>query len=141
MRILLADDQPSVRFALRAMLERLPDLEVIGEAVDAATLLAQMEKATPDLLLLAWPLAGKPPADLFPALRRVRPHLPVIVLSGRPEARNAALQAGASAFVYKGDPPEVLLAAIVDCWCGQQGDLPGTRPQAQSPEGQITHHL
>ena len=38
--------------------------------------------------------------------------LRVIALSGRPEARQAALEAGASAFVSKGDPPEFLLEAI-----------------------------
>jgi DNA-binding NarL/FixJ family response regulator len=36
----------------------------------------------------------------------------VIALSGRSEARLAALSAGADAFVSKGDPPERLLAAI-----------------------------
>jgi CheY-like chemotaxis protein len=38
--------------------------------------------------------------------------LPVIALSGRHEARRAALAAGANAFVSKTDPPETLLAAI-----------------------------
>ena len=45
-------------------------------------------------------------------LRGIRPDLPVIALSGWPEARRASLDAGADAFVSKGDPPEQLLAAI-----------------------------
>jgi DNA-binding NarL/FixJ family response regulator len=58
MRILLADDQPKVRFALRVLLERQPGLKVVGEAADADDLLAQMETACPDLVLLAWELPG-----------------------------------------------------------------------------------
>jgi hypothetical protein len=38
----------------------------------------------------------------------------VIALSGRPEARQAALGAGADAFASKGDPPERVLAVIKD---------------------------
>ena len=45
MRILLADGQPRVRFAMRVLLERQPGVEVVGEAVDAEDLLAQAEMA------------------------------------------------------------------------------------------------
>jgi DNA-binding NarL/FixJ family response regulator len=114
MRILVADDQPKVRFALRVLLERQPGLKVVGEAADAGDLLAQMETACPDLVLLAWELPGLA-VDLLTALRRVCPDLFVIALSGRLEVRRAALDAGADAFVYKCDPPERLLTAIADC--------------------------
>ena len=43
MRILLADDQPKVRFAQRVLLERQSDLEIVGEAVDVEDLLARAE--------------------------------------------------------------------------------------------------
>ncbi len=39
----------------------------------------------------------------------------VVALSGRPEARQAALDAGVDAFVSKGDPPELLLKAMDKC--------------------------
>lgn len=120
MRILLADDQPRVRFALRVLLERRPGFEVAGEAVNAEALLAQMETTCPDLVLLGWELPGLAMVGSLSALRRIYPNLYVIALSGRPEARRAALAAGADAFVSKGDPPERLLAAINDCWRGQR---------------------
>jgi len=116
MRVLLADDQPKVRFAMRVLLERQPRIEVMGEAVDAQDLLAQTEATCPDLVLLGWELPGLAAVDLLSALRKVGPDLFVIALSGRPEARRAALDAGADAFVSKGDPPEQLLAAIDRCW-------------------------
>ncbi len=139
MQILLADNQPKVRFGLRVLLERQPGLKVVGEAADAEGLLAQTETLCPDLVLLGWGLPGLAKADpsasrrgepvactepsrsepsgqsLLSALRRICPDVYVIALSGRPEARRAALAAGADAFVSKCDPPERLLAAIEDC--------------------------
>jgi DNA-binding NarL/FixJ family response regulator len=85
----------------------------VGEVVDAEELLAGVEAACPDLLLLGWELPGLAGADLLPALRRACSNLCVIVLSGRPEARREALAAGADAFVSKVAPPERLLAAIL----------------------------
>ena len=117
MRVLLADNQERVRFALRVLLERQTELEIVGEAVSAEDVLNQTQMAHPDLILLSWELPGRAAPDLLPALRQVRPNVTVIALSGRPEARRAALAAGADAFVSKGDPPDRLLAAIADCDC------------------------
>jgi DNA-binding NarL/FixJ family response regulator len=109
MRILLADDESNVRFALRVLLEPRPGWCIAGEAGDVEGLLAQIEASCPDLVLLDWGMAA---LDLLLALRAACPSLYVIVLSGRPEARRASLEAGADAFVGKTDPPEQLLAAI-----------------------------
>ena len=119
MQILLADNQPKVRFGLRVLLERQPGLKIVGEATNAEDLLAQVEADCPDLVLLGWGLPGLAKADLLSALRGVCPGLFVIVLSGRAEVRRAALDAGADAFVSKCDPPERLLAAIADYPRGQ----------------------
>jgi DNA-binding NarL/FixJ family response regulator len=94
------------------LLEERSAFEVVGEAADVEDLLAQIEAACPDLVLLSWGLPGLAGADLLPALRSVCDDLYVIVLSGRPEARQAVLDAGANAFISKVEPPERLLAAI-----------------------------
>ena len=112
MRVLLADDQAKVRSALRLLLEQQPELEVVGEAAEVGGLLAQVRAIRPDLVLLDWELPGLQTVSLLPALRDLCPHLRVVALSGRPEARQAALDAGVDAFVSKGDPPERLLAAV-----------------------------
>ena len=112
MRILLADDQPNVRFALRVLLERQPGLAVVGEATDRNDLMDRVEMTLPDVVLLGWELPGLVSMGSLSPLRHIRPDLLVIALSGRAEARLAALSAGADAFVSKGDPPERLLAAI-----------------------------
>ena len=115
MRVLLADDQAKVRSALRLLLEQEPGLSVVGEATEAEELLAQVGSGHPELVLLDLELPGLQAPDMLPALRALCPCLKVIALSGRPDARQAALDAGADAFVSKGDPPERLLEAVGDC--------------------------
>ncbi len=112
MWVLIADDQSRVRSALRLLLEQEPDLHVLGEAVDTRGLLDCLKVVCPDIVLLDWELPGLPGNGVLPALRTLCPRLGVIALSGRPEARQAALDAGADAFVSKGDPPEQLLATV-----------------------------
>lgn len=112
MHVLLADDQAKVRSALRVLLDQQPGVDILGEAVDTTGLLDWVKAACPDVVLLDWELPGLPPAMLIPLLRFHCPCLHVIALSSHPEARGAALSQGATAFVDKGDPPEVLLAAI-----------------------------
>ena len=101
----------------RVRAARASALEMLGEAANADDLLDQVGGTCPDLVLLSWELPGRDGVDLVPALRKVCPSLRVIAISGRPEARQAALSAGADAFVSKADPPEQLLATLEDYGC------------------------
>ena len=121
MRVLLADKQTKVRSALRLLLEQEPGLSVVGEAAEAEDLLAQVEATQPDLVLLDWELLDQGGAATLAGLRAARPGLVVIALSGRSEARQAALAAGADAFVSKGDPPERLLTTLRAVGTGSTG--------------------
>jgi DNA-binding NarL/FixJ family response regulator len=112
MRLLLADNQAKVRFALRALLEQQPGLTIVGEAAEAGEVLPQIEAVHPDLVLLDWNLRGLAQARLPSALHERYPDLMVVALSTQPEVRQTALEAGADAFVSKADPPERLLEAI-----------------------------
>jgi DNA-binding NarL/FixJ family response regulator len=114
-RILLADDEAKVRSALRLLLEQQPGVEVLGEAVDSTGVIDWVKAACPDAILLDWELPGLPVTALLPVLDFHCPNLQVIALSGRPEVRRSALDAGVTAFVSKGDPPERLLAAVRCC--------------------------
>ena len=112
MRILLADNQSHVRFALRVLLERQPGFEVVGEAVAIDDLLSKTKTSHPDLILLDWDLPGLTTIGSIATIKKERPKLFITVISGRLEAQQAALVAGADAFVSKSEPPERLLAAI-----------------------------
>ncbi|MGB2909932.1 MAG: response regulator transcription factor [Anaerolineales bacterium] len=116
MQILLADDQSKVRSALRLLLEQEPDLDVLGEAVDTQGLLDWVRAVHPDVVLLDWELPGMSHNGVMSELRAICPQLLVVALSGKPEARQAALNAGVDAFVSKGEPPERLLVTLNDCF-------------------------
>jgi DNA-binding NarL/FixJ family response regulator len=111
-RIVIADRQARIRFALAVLLGQQQGLAVVGEVADADSLLHKTRELQPDLVLLHWRLPGCDMAGLLPALRAICPDLHVVVLSARPEMRQAALEAGADAFVSKIDPPERLLAVV-----------------------------
>lgn len=115
MRILLADGRPKVRSALRTLLTCQTAPHDMHEATDAHDLLTLAEVSCPDLILLDWELPGLGPTDLIPALRRACPKAAVIALSGRVDARRAAMDAGVDAFVSKGDQPDKLLSTINRC--------------------------
>ncbi len=116
MRVLVADDQAWLRSAMRLLLEQDPELEIVGEAVEAKTLVSKAAQLHPHLVLLDWELPGLKGTgagqELLSELHGVCPGLWVIVMSGRPEAGQRARDAGADYFVSKADPPEVLLAAL-----------------------------
>ncbi len=112
MHFILADDQFDVRQALICLLENEVDYELVSEASNADELLTWLTSACPDLLLLDWELSGMKGRDLLTNVRALCPHVKVIALSGRPEAHEEALAAGADGFVSKGDPPDCLLTAI-----------------------------
>jgi DNA-binding NarL/FixJ family response regulator len=110
MRIVVADDRQAVRSALRLRLEQEQGLSVVGEAENAAELQALLVQERPDVVLLDWELLAD--AYMLQELLQVHSGLRVVALSSRPEARAAALSAGAAAFVSKGAPPEQLLRTI-----------------------------
>jgi DNA-binding NarL/FixJ family response regulator len=116
MRVLLADDKPALRSAVRLLLEQEADVNIVAEVADAETLLATTAFMHPDLVLLDWELPGLQGSNsaqaVFSALHACCPNVRIIVLSGRPEASRSALAAGASSFVSKAEPPERLLAAL-----------------------------
>ena len=120
MRILLVDDQPQLRSALQLLLGQEEGMTIVGEVAKADSILAVLETTRPDVALLDWELPGLQAADpppgfalrLLSELRAHYPGLRIIALSGRPEARQAALLAGVDAFVSKGDPSEYLLRTL-----------------------------
>ena len=112
LRILLADDQERVRYGLRALLRQQPGWKVIGEAESAKDLLVLASVLDPDLVLLDWNLPDMEPDAVLFFLREICQTFLVIVISGQLEVKNEALEAGASAFISKVDPPNQLLKTI-----------------------------
>ncbi len=111
-RILIADDQPEVRSALRFLLEQQPSIEVIGEIDNNDDLISWLEQTQPDLVLLDWELSGRSSENTIPELRRNYPGVATIVLDSKPQTEKLAIRAGAAGFMGKNEPAEKLLAII-----------------------------
>ena len=106
-RVYVADALTEERSALRLMLLDL-NMEVVGEAADWATALAQAPTRLTDMLLIDWELLpSTSPTLALNQLRRACPAALVIILISHLDARQqAALSAGADAFISKGETPE-----------------------------------
>jgi len=105
-RVFLADGIPEERSALRLLLLDLK-MEITGEASNWVATLAQAPDSRSDLLLVDWDLLSTEPNEALKDLRQVCPKALVIVLISHLDARQqAALSAGADAFISKNETPE-----------------------------------
>lgn len=125
-RILLADDNPGLRSALRLLLETRLEFELIVEARDMEHVLAQVEDSRPDYVILDWELPGRPIHERVSVLRTLVPHLKVIIFSARPESEQEALTEGVAAFISKDESPIMILDKLRKI-CQQEDGT--TRPQ------------
>jgi DNA-binding NarL/FixJ family response regulator len=103
-RVLLAEDHALVRSGLHALLQRMPDVEVVGEAGDGREAVALAEQLHPDVILMD---ISMPLLNGIEATRRVTAQMPrvrVIMLSvhSSEEYVAQALTAGAAGYVLKG---------------------------------------
>lgn len=112
MQILLADDNPEVRSALRLLLEQEPVFAFITEVANTQTLLAALSEKCPIAVLLDWELPGLRNSDLLSRVRSLCPEMKVIAMSSKFEARQEALDAQVDAFVSKSEPPEKILSTL-----------------------------
>ncbi len=112
MYVLLADDQKSVRTALKLLLQQQDIVKHIEATANAGDLLTRVATGCPDLLLLDWGLPGMDGTTLVITIKKLCPTISVIAISGQPESKAPALAAGCSAFVSKTSPPETLIRAI-----------------------------
>ena len=105
-RIYIADSQLEERSALRLLLLDLK-MEVVGESADWSTTIAQAPISRADMLLVDWELLPNSPTAALGKLRKACPAALVIILISHLDARQqAALSAGADAFISKGEMPE-----------------------------------
>jgi DNA-binding NarL/FixJ family response regulator len=105
-RVFIADSQKEERSAFRHMLHDLK-MQVVGEAADWSTTLAQAPISRMDMLLVDWKLLPVASTEALDKLRQACPAALVIVLISHLDARQqAALSSGADAFISKAETPE-----------------------------------
>jgi DNA-binding NarL/FixJ family response regulator len=112
MRIFIADADADIRIAVQMLTNQQPDMNVIGITARCDNLVEQVRLAGADVLLLNWNIPGQGVAEKVAELCAANPRLKVIVLSVRPEARSAAFDAGADAFIDMTMPADELLNTL-----------------------------
>ena len=112
MRILLADEHPKVRSAIRLLLEQKLGENTIDDISNSKELLDYLNSYCPDLLFLDWELPGFVPDKLLMKLRASYPDLVIIALDSKPETRRVAFNAGVDEFVNKNEPPDHLFNVV-----------------------------
>jgi DNA-binding NarL/FixJ family response regulator len=121
MRVIVADDQTVVREGLVTLLSTMPDVEVVGSAVDGAEALALVAHAAPDVVLMDLRM---PRVDGIEATRRVRsehPSTQVVVLTTYADDESIldALHAGAIGYLTKDAGRDHIRRAIEAAASGQ----------------------
>ncbi len=113
-RVLLADDHRMMREGIRAILEREPDIEVVGEAADGREAVRLATKLCPDVVVMD---VSMPLLNGIEATRRIRrdcPEVRVLVLTvhDSQEYVTQLLTAGANGYLVKRAGGQELLRAI-----------------------------
>ena len=121
LNVLLADDHKLLRAGLKLLLQRNPDIAVVGEAADGEQTLQLFQQLEPDLLLLD---LSMPKMDGLDCLREIKSRWPaakVIVLTMHEDENyiKQAMQAGAAAYVHKSAADTDLFKAIDAVQAGQ----------------------
>jgi DNA-binding NarL/FixJ family response regulator len=113
-RVLIADDHAILRRGLIEILTGEFKDAVCSEAENAQQTLAFVQSHNLDLVILDVSMPGRSGVDVLADLKRMRPKLPVVVLSMHPEDQygKRVLKAGASGYMNKDSAPEELIKAV-----------------------------
>jgi two-component system, NarL family, invasion response regulator UvrY len=113
-RVLIADDHPLLRSGLKQVISQEPDMSVEGEAENSEQVLEYLTNGNWDVLILDISMPGRGGLEILRDIRRIRPDLPVLVLSVHPEEQFAvrAIKAGASGYLDKTNAVTEVIVAI-----------------------------
>ncbi len=150
--MLLVDDHKLVRQGVRAFLETLPDIVVVGEAGSGEEAVALLGEQVPDVVLMDLIMpGGMDGVEATRLIRRASPHTQVIVLTSYHEDEHIfpALRAGALSYVLKDIGPLELADAVRKAATGEAvlhprvaarviREIQGARTDAPNPFADLT---
>ncbi len=113
-RILLVDDHALVRVGMRAILEREPDFDIVGEADDGRSAHDAALETDPTIILMDLSLPAPGGIEATQRIKRDLPATGIIILAPDEdeEALFQAIRAGAAAFILKDVGPDDLVTII-----------------------------
>jgi two-component system, NarL family, response regulator DevR len=121
LRVLLVDDHEVVRVGVRALIERHPDMEVIGEASTVREAIEGTERLRPDVVLLDVRLPGGSGVDACREIKNRWPETKIIMLTSFAEDETIldAIACGAEGYVLKQIGSAQLIEALEKVGSGQ----------------------
>ena len=113
-KIIIADDHMIFREGLKQVIATTRNMQVADEAGNGQELLRKVQENDYDLVILDISMPGRNGLDTLGKLKKIRPRLPVLVLSMHPEEQYAlrSYKSGASGYMTKGSPTSELLDAL-----------------------------
>lgn len=119
--VVIADDHPMMRDGLRALINSLPDMEVVGEAADGAAARRETQLTHPDIVIMDLRMPGINGVDATRAILHSIPTTRVLVLTMFEDDDSvfAAMRAGASGYLVKGAQQDEITRAIRSVAGGQ----------------------
>ncbi|MEE9603067.1 MAG: response regulator transcription factor [Thermoguttaceae bacterium] len=113
-KVLIVDDHPIVRHGLGELIARQPDLEMCGEAADAAEALRQVETNRPDVAVVDISLDDDNGIELVEQIRALYPEVKMLVSSMHDEKTFAgrAMRAGALGYINKRESIRKVVDAV-----------------------------
>jgi two-component system, NarL family, nitrate/nitrite response regulator NarL len=120
-KVVIADDHPLFREALRKLLETDPTLQLIGEASDGHEAIRLVRELRPDLLLLDFAMPLVPGLDTLRELSTMTPAIRTLLLTASVDDADVveALQLGARGVVMKHTASELLFKGIRTVMAGE----------------------
>ena len=112
LRVVIADDHPSIRENLRYLMGAEPDLEVVGVAQDGVSALRLALNLHPDVLVIDYDLPDYDGLTVTRALRRDTSKIRVVLYTMKSDVCSYATHSGVDACVSKDSPPTALLDSI-----------------------------
>ncbi|HLH27106.1 MAG TPA: response regulator transcription factor [Chloroflexota bacterium] len=113
-RVLLVDDHAVVRKGLRALFDREPDVEIVGEAESGEEALQLLERHRPDVILMDLEMPGMGGVEATRRIGARHPDAKIVVLTSHAAEEDVfpALKAGAVGYLLKHSAPDEVLRAI-----------------------------
>lgn len=114
MKIIIIDDHKLVRSGLKQIITEEPGFEVIGEGENFHDAMDLVNNTDAEIMLLDISLPGKNGIEILADVKRLKPELPILILSMHPEEQFATrtLRSGASGYLTKESAPEELITAL-----------------------------
>ena len=122
MNVLITDDHVVVRRGIQQILRDAFDDLTFGEATNAEEAIEQVGRMEWDVVIMDISMPGRSGLETLKEIKKIKPELPVLILSIHPEDQFAAraLKAGASGYITKESAPDELVEAINKALAGHK---------------------